>query len=344
MNPLLSHYISLTSQQQLDFIEHLGISLGESKQNNSDTKSAKGLSVLMMEAARQNDWNVFNGLIAQLPLTPNIYAVTQPVLQELVFHNNLDAITHFNQAVEDNWEALAQHQYKHRTLELKWEVLCRPLFQALAQAPEYVDAQSILKSVHHQMSTSDLLEVFSKRICNSGSLNSLFFEALYDVICAREDCKTHYAPYLMFRFIEPLSEPKFAPLLQKMCCSLSFTTVIEVGPSEHHSFPAEKGEWSKFLYDPTYDLHTDNWCALPYLDRWQSRALCVTRTLKVAQAYEQYNQNMMLDSIIGIERLRHNVSDKISDELHVWMDRRLLHERLHNSIDTTHHPTSLRKI
>ena len=344
MTPLLSHYISLSPQQQLDFIEQLGVSLGETKQNDPDTKSAKGLEVLIMEAARQNNWNIFKSLIVQLPLIPNIYAVTQPILKELVFHNNLDAIAHFNQAVEDNWGALADHQYKHRRVELKREVLWRPVFQALANAPEYVDAQNILNVVHKGITTSDLLEIFSNRISNANSLNSAFFEALYDVICAREDCKTHYGSHLLFRFIEALSQTKFAPLLQKMCCSLSFTTVIEVGPSEHHSFPAPKDEWFKFLYDSTYDLQTYSWCDSPYLDSPRSRVLCVSRALKVAQAFEQYNQNVSIDSIIGIDRLRHNVSDQISDDLHVWMDRRLVYERLHNSIDTTNLPTSSRKI
>lgn len=344
MTPLLSHYISLPLDQQQLFIAQLGNTLDGNSASKGENKTATGLVLLMMECARYNQWDTLQLLVAQLPLTPDIYAVMRPVLKELVFHNNVDAVAHIQEAVDCNWSMLAHHQNKHRGLDLKHEVLWRPVFEALARAPVYVDITSILAAINKSLHTSELVEIFSTRISSTGALNSAFFEALYDTICAREDCKPHYAPYLLFRFIERLSDNDMAPLLKKMCCSLTFTTVIETGPSEHHSFPADKEEWINFLYDPTYDLSTDNWCAPVYLQQGQNRMLGVVRTVKVAQAFEQYNQHLALEHIPGVDRLRHAVSEKVPADIHAWLDHRLLKERLHSSVDMTNTPTSSRKI
>lgn len=343
MNDFLSHYRFLPLDQQKEFLTSVGVVLYATSSPIKPDYLCKGLVYLILECARNQDLQTLSTLVERFDWVTDIDNITQPVIKELVIQNNVSALVCLHTALQTHWNFLQNHYESH--CHLKWTAasLWRPAFEVLAISPSYVDVKTITDTIAGDIPTMDLVENFEKRLGHKSQTlhNSIFFETLYSILCARDDCKAHYMPYLMFRLINPLSQPLFCSLLKTMCHDMPFESVLKLAPSEHFSFPPEQQKWVKFLYDSSEDLD-DGWLEPVYLQK-NNRLLGVHRIIKTAQAFERFGLTAQLSNTPGVERMWLSVRNKMEEADNTWIENKLLNERLHNSIEATTY-TSVRKI
>lgn len=348
MAPFLAHYRSLNDDEKPTFIAQLGSLLtGTSDHETNDDQKTIGLKVLLVESGQAQEWATLTDLVGRLTMARDVYKVIRPALKEWVVYNNVDAIRAFQKAILQHSTIVSHTQKKHGRLDLSHESIWRPLFNTLSRAPDYVNIKDILSIISPDLNIREFTNLFIQRlqqIRSDSHTNVEFFIRCYETIIAHKDCKDHYPKYIMFRFITPLSDKIFEPLLTKMCTTISFRDVMEKGPSEDFSFPPDGDEWVSFLYNPPEQLEADNWLHPVYLQA-HNRHLGIERIIALTQAYENNGIPVVLREMPGVECLFKNVGARLDPILGEWFTQRMLTERLNQAVENSSpHPTTVRKI
>lgn len=355
MTPFLTHYISLPEGEKNVFIAQLGRLLSTANNQNStrDDDHLVGLEALLVESGRSKEWATLTEVVGKLGLAQDIYKVIRPTLKQWVVHNNVEAIKAFQKAIVQHQCVLSNHQQNKQRLDFTYESIWRPVFNTLSQASEYVNVKDILATICPDLNVRDLTSIFIQRLSQFKAetpINIEFFTQCYEHIVGHPECKDHYPKYIMFRFISTLSHEAFAPLLTRMCHTMSFKDVMEKGPSEDFAFPPDGDEWVSFLYNPPEQLDAHNWFQPTYLQT-QNRHLGVERIVALTQAFEHNGIAVVLRDMPGVECLLKNAGRRLDSAKRLdpapgeWLTQRLLVEHLNQAVENSSpHPTTVRKI
>jgi hypothetical protein len=313
-----------------------------------DESRIEGLSLLLQESAHARNWDALNDLIGRLTVVSDVYKVLRPIVKKLVLLNNTDAIEELQKSIHHHHSVLIDHQQRHQRLQFSYESLWRPAFDVLSSAPNYVDMQRMLSIMCCDLKARDMMTLFTQRLGKAEknySINADFFQHCYNQLLEKQDCKNHYPKYIMFRYIDKLSQEPLAPLLEQMCQSMPFKDVMEKGPSEDFMFPPDGDDWIDFLYNPPQELDQNNWFQPAYLQP-NNRFLAVERTIALTKAFELYGFSVALHEMPGIEWLRKNSGNRLSEVHDQWFTQRLLQEHLRQAVDgvSQNSTTPVRKI
>lgn len=350
MTNFLSHYLGLPQNLRNHFIHYIGGLLENTKSDTTrmDEMRIQGLNLLLQESAYARNWEALNDLIGRLIVIPDIYQVLRPAVKKLVVLNNVDAIEELQKSIHYHHNILSDHQQRQQRLQFSYESLWRPAFDVLSAAPNYVDTQRILSTICSDLNARDMMSLFTQclaKMDSKTSINSDFFQHGYNHLLGKQDCKDHYPQYIMFRYIGVLSQEPLAPLLEQMCQSMTFKTVVEKGPSEDFLFPPDGNDWTNFLYNPPDEWDHNNWFQPAYLQP-NNRFLAVERTIALTKAFEHYGFSVALHEMPGIEWLRKNSGARLSEVHDLWLSQRLLQEHLQQAVDSVaqNATTTVRKI